>query len=100
MKIYIRDIKQGKLPLAGDERLTGKQELIEAIYLGLRQGDGISLDLFKNRFGKDFHRVFGNTLNRLSDEGLVHLTSEYCRLTREGMLFLDSVAARLVAVLE
>ena len=97
---YIRDISDGKQPLAGEETLTRRQEMIEAVYLGLRQTEGVSLFRFQKRFGEDFRKVFAGCLPELAQDGLIRIASERCALTRQGMLFLDTVAGRLVAELE
>lgn len=99
VKEYIRELEEGNLPVAGEEKLTRKQGMIEAVYLGLRQTDGMSFDRFEKRFGEDFGQVFGSTLTGLVEEGLICVTSARCTLTLQGMLFLDTVAARLVSEL-
>lgn len=93
---YLRSLSENRLPPAGEEVLTRRQEMIEAVYLGLRQTDGMSLPVFKGRFGQDFKEIFAGRLNDLQEDGLLRTTAERCALTPEGMLFLDTVAGRLV----
>ena len=61
---YITHLKEETLPVAGEEVLTRQQEVIEAVYLGLRQSAGISLAGFKKRFGLDFEKVFADALDQ------------------------------------
>ena len=93
---YLRDLKAGRPAVAGEEILSPAQGMIEAVYLGLRQTGGISFSLFERQFGEDFRQVFGAAPAGLAEEGLLRVSPAGCALTRQGMLFLDSVAARLV----
>ncbi len=97
---YIRDLEGGRRPASGEETLTRRQEMIEALYLGLRQTGGISLAGFSGRFGAGFEEVFPDGLPALMRDGLVRIDAGRCALTLEGMLFLDAVAARLAAEVE
>jgi oxygen-independent coproporphyrinogen-3 oxidase len=88
------------LPTSGEEILTAEQQAIETIYLGLRQSDGLSADQLRVRHGIDFERVFGRVARAyVADGWIAHRGDRWC-LTPEGMLFLDRVAARLIALLD
>jgi oxygen-independent coproporphyrinogen-3 oxidase len=90
---YISDLAAEQQPIAGKEQLTEKQLMIEAIYLGLRKVEGIDLDEFEHRFGRSFYRLFEEEIKDFKDKGYLQVTEKHCALTREGMLFLDSIAA-------
>ncbi|MFZ1984433.1 MAG: radical SAM family heme chaperone HemW [Desulfatitalea sp.] len=93
---YLSDLAQGRLPRADEENLSEEQQMIEALYLGLRQSDGIIYKEFQSRFQSDFKLYFNKALERFSVEGWVEMDSERCRLTVEGMLFLDHIVDQLV----
>ncbi len=93
---YLNELGQGRLPRADEENLSEEQQMIEALYLGLRQTDGISFKEFQKRFQNDFKLYFNKALDRFSVEGWIEMDSERCWLTVEGMLFLDHIVDQLV----
>lgn len=97
---YLADLQQGRLPLSEDEHLDGEQLLIEALYLGLRQADGIALDAFEQRHQIDFKLYFHTALDRFQAEGWIEMDPDRCRLTVEGMLFLDRIVDELVEMID
>jgi oxygen-independent coproporphyrinogen-3 oxidase len=96
VKKYIQDLNAGRLPRAGEERLSTEQLMIEAIYLGLRQTKGILIDVFDKKFGVNFKAIFEEIINRLEAKGLIALSQNRCALTSRGMLYLDSIAAMFI----
>ena len=96
MQHYMESIRAGKLPIDGSETLTAEQEMIEAVFLGLRCADGIDINSFESRFGIDFHDKFHNVLTRQQEAGYVSLDGGRCKLTRQGLLYADSIAQALV----
>lgn len=93
---YLADIENGKPPVAGRETLTRQQQIMEAIYLGLRKTKGINTEKFERFFSSDFLNMFKDALETLTDDALIVLDSNHCRLSRKGMRFMDSVAKVLV----
>src|SRR5690606_23457955 len=61
----------------------------EFVYLGLRLNEGIDVEEYQSRFGGNMDQ----TLERLSEDGLVSLTNGRLRLTRKGMLYSNEVFA-------
>ena len=55
---YLADLKAGKRPVAGTETLTREQRMMEFVYLGLRQTDGIDTADFASRFKAEFSGLF------------------------------------------
>ena len=93
---YVRQIQAGVLPLAGKEKLTKEQMIMEAVYLGLRTVLGIDLNSFKAKFNLDFDQIFCETIAELETEGMLKINDRHCSLTRSGLLFLDSIASRFI----
>ncbi|WP_319524745.1 radical SAM family heme chaperone HemW [uncultured Desulfosarcina sp.] len=93
---YLAALQQGASPEAGRETLTMDQQILEAVYLGLRQTDGIDTARFASRFQSDFHDLFGKQVAQLAAEGLIDASAEQVRLTRQGMRFLESVVQRML----
>ncbi|MBC2742380.1 MAG: radical SAM family heme chaperone HemW [Desulfosarcina sp.] len=94
---YLADLKAGKRPLAGTETLARDQQIMEFVYLGLRQTDGIDTVDFESRFKADFSDRFEPEVTRLVNEGLVEKVSGRIWLTARGMRFLESVVDRLLS---
>jgi oxygen-independent coproporphyrinogen-3 oxidase len=92
---YVRQIKAGRLPIAGKEKLTREQMIIETIYLGLRTTRGIDLDRFEKMFDMSFAKIFEGKIADLAKDDFIILTPTRCALTPRGMAYLDSIAALL-----
>jgi oxygen-independent coproporphyrinogen-3 oxidase len=97
---YLEDIQQGIQPISEDEELNEEQRMIEALYLGLRQSDGIDYDHFQQAFQIDFKLYFHTALDRFEAENWIKLDDRSCRLTVEGMLFVDRVVDELVEMID
>jgi len=93
---YLSALKEGKRPVAGREALTRAQQVIEFVYLGLRQTDGIDTADFASRFNTDISSYFVSQLPPLGAEGLIETSLGRVRLTRRGMRFMESVVDRLL----
>jgi oxygen-independent coproporphyrinogen III oxidase len=91
---YIEALGSGKLPESETETLSREQLMLETIYLGLRQSEGIDLGSFETRFGVHFTDKFSRVLAELSDEGMMRIRKNQCTLTQNGMLYLDGIATR------
>lgn len=96
VKKYIHKLAAGKLPLGGKETLSPEQLMIEAVYLGLRQTKGISVDAFDKKFGVSFKAMFGEITTGLEEKGLIKYSQNRCALTPKGMLLLDSIASMFI----
>ncbi len=97
---YLAALDAGRKPLDEQEDLSASQLMIEALYLGLRQSDGINLEQFENDFHIDFRLYFHSALDRFEAENWIALDEGSCRLTVEGMLFLDRIVDELVELIE
>ncbi|MFH1983689.1 MAG: radical SAM family heme chaperone HemW [Pseudomonadota bacterium] len=93
---YIDAVSTGAATVAGQERLTREQAMMEMVMLGLRQTAGIDINRFNDVFGVDFHDQFSAVLPSMEDRGLVVVDQTGCRLTEEGMVVMDAVVARMV----
>ncbi len=94
---YLADLKAGRCPVAGSETLTREQQVMEFVYLGLRQTDGLDTADFASRFNEAFSDRFEPEVSRLVGEGLVAQALDRIRLTHRGMRFLEHVVDRLLS---
>lgn len=93
---YLADVKAGRCPVAETETLTREQQMMEFVYLGLRQIDGIDAADFARRFDESFVDRFDAQVAQLVHERLVERLPGRIRLTNRGMRFLESVVDRLL----
>jgi oxygen-independent coproporphyrinogen-3 oxidase len=93
---YIAAIESGRLPVAERELLSREQQIIEAIYLGLRITAGIDLIGFKEKFGIDFVKTFKGVISELEQQDYLEVKNNRCALARQARAFLDSIAAMFV----
>lgn len=92
---YCASLKRGKLPCAGEERLTDTQRAAEVILLGLRVRDGFSLQLLRSSCGLDLLAEKGAFLDSAESEGLLQRRGEQILPTLRGMAMADYLAVEL-----
>lgn len=97
---YLSSLSSGRLPVEAEEMLTPEQQMMEAVYLGLRQQQGIDLAWFETKFQINFQDTFAETIHALHQEGFLHLTGRHCGLTIAGMLLLDGIVQLFVDAME
>ncbi len=96
VKKYIREANAGRQPVDAKEVLNRDQRIMEAIFLGLRQKEGITIDTFNKICEVDFIKIFGEVISDLKKKGFLKLSQNKCSLTKKGMLFLDSIVSIFV----
>lgn len=87
---YIEAIKNGVLPLE-KETLTLSQQLNEYIMISLRTMEGLDL----SRIDPGQQKIILAGSQKYISRGLVTLENNFIKLTREGKLFADGIAANL-----
>jgi oxygen-independent coproporphyrinogen-3 oxidase len=93
---YIAAIESGRLPVAEKEVLSEQQQMIEAIYLGLRMTAGIDLIGFKAKYGIEFMKAFKAVITDLAEGHYIEIKNSRCALTRQGRAFLDSITSMFI----
>ncbi|WP_419662297.1 HemN: oxygen-independent coproporphyrinogen-III oxidase 1 (coproporphyrinogenase) [Desulfosarcina variabilis str. Montpellier] len=93
---YLNAINSGQSPIAETETLSPEQQIMEYIYLGLRQTQGIDTIDFESRFELSFYRWYEHEISLLLNEELLEIHHQYIRTTARGMRFLDQVVDRLI----
>jgi oxygen-independent coproporphyrinogen III oxidase len=94
---YVRRMEAGESAVADRRELAARERLEEALFMGLRLTDGVSLGSVRREFGVDVWDTWGASLQRFVEAGWVERTAERLRLTREGMLLSNEV---MIAFLE
>ncbi len=89
---WIKRLISGQSPVAESETLGIEDRAREALMLGLRRMEGVSLAEFASRWGRGVEQLFGTeTLDRLLAEGLLARSADRLRLTRAGIFVSDSL---------
>jgi len=82
---YIDAIKE-KAEAVKEVIINSEEDNIEEyIFMGLRKIQGISLQDFKNRFGKDINEIYPEIINRHKSAGLLIVNDENIRLSENGI---------------
>lgn len=82
--------RAGAISLAPDERAR------EALFLGLRRREGITLPDFYERYGVDILARYGHDLESAREHGLIEWEGERLKLTRKGLILANEVFAVFV----
>jgi oxygen-independent coproporphyrinogen-3 oxidase len=82
---YRATLSSGKLPVAGREKLSLPLMMSETVFLALRIREGLDLEKFRARFGKNIEEVFGDQILKLKEAGLLEVCSGHLRLTPRGL---------------
>jgi oxygen-independent coproporphyrinogen-3 oxidase len=83
----------GERPVEADEVLSAMDLAEEALLLGLRTTAGIDLDAWRNRFGVDLLDANRVLVERLVDEGRLHVVARRLVPTVSGLAVADGLAA-------
>ena len=78
-------VDNGKRPIQNSHDVTEIEAMEEEMFLGLRKAEGVSISLFQKRFGKSLEEVYGQTLQSLTDRGLIEQSGGKVKLTRIGV---------------
>lgn len=92
LRAYLDDLREGRLPVEGSEELDTGELAMEALFLGLRTKEGIDLEEYRLRYGRDLLREHGRELQKWREEGLVELSGPRLRPTLPGMAVADALA--------
>ncbi len=96
VKQYLEDIHAGRPPIADTECLKREQQMIESIYLGLRQCRGIDMSGFDLQYKVCFKKMFNASITLLQKDRYLDISKGRCFLTAKGMRYLDSITAMFV----
>lgn len=92
--IYVRSIAEGQ-PQREAEILTPAQQMNEYIMISLRTLEGLNLDLLEQKWGAAQRKRIEKDLTNFINSRLVVLQNSHARITDEGMLMADGIAAEL-----
>lgn len=93
---YIERINDGGNAIADRNELSEANRAAEALFMGLRLREGISLSEFRAEYGVDVIERYGDELPRLEEAGLIEMGAGRLALTAAGRLLSNEVFVSFV----
>jgi oxygen-independent coproporphyrinogen-3 oxidase len=93
---YIERIVDGENAIADRNELSEADRAAEALFMGLRLSEGISLSEFRFEYGVDVIERYGHDLPRLEEAGLIEMGGGRLALTAAGRLLSNEVFVSFV----
>ncbi|MCO7126348.1 radical SAM family heme chaperone HemW [Sporolactobacillus shoreicorticis] len=91
VKKYIEHVcKQGNARVSEHE-VTFTEKMEEEMFLGLRLMRGVSVEHFKEKFGRPIEQVYGKQLEQLKARGLIHERDGRLAMTPKGVFLGNNV---------
>ncbi|MBB3209841.1 oxygen-independent coproporphyrinogen-3 oxidase [Rhodopirellula rubra] len=90
MNEYLETVEAGNLPLGRGYVPTPHQSLVRELILLLKRGF-VERDYFQEKFGADILTQWREVWDRYVEQGLAEIHDDQIRLTREGLLRVDSL---------
>jgi len=90
---YIAALNKGNNPAEMEENLTRDQQIFEAIFLGLRMVEGITVEEFKNKWGMAPAKYMPQVWRKLEENYYLEKEGGRVRLNIEGLLLSDTILA-------
>ncbi len=87
-----RRLRLGEVPIAGSERLSDDELLLETVMLRLRTREGLDLDHVEKRFGVDLLALNRALVEKSVDEALLVEDGRWIRPTLDGLAVADGIA--------
>jgi oxygen-independent coproporphyrinogen-3 oxidase len=91
---FIERAERGESVVGTEETLTADQQMLEAVFLGLRRAEGLFVPAFDERFGLSFEKRHGALVGELAGDGLLERRGGFVTLTMRGKLLADAVIGR------
>jgi oxygen-independent coproporphyrinogen-3 oxidase len=93
---YLAMVEQDNSPVVTRTELTQEDRQAEAVFLGLRMMQGLSMDHFQQLFGADLRKKHESDLTRFREAGLIAYAGDQLKLTRAGALLSNEVFSAFV----
>lgn len=93
---YCQAVEQSSDLIVEREELTTRDSFKETVVMGLRLVAGISSRRLQQRYGVSIDEVYGETLVKLVEQGLISYDGARLALTETGRRFANQVMAELV----
>ncbi len=95
---YLAKLDAGQSPIAEVRTLAGEEQVEEFFFLGLRQVEGVDLDLARERWGASGLKRWEDKIRGLAREGWVVCQGVRVRLARHAYLISNEIFQEFVCV--
>ncbi len=85
MEFYFEQISNKRLAAVEKEFIDKDMEMAEYLILGLRLINGINCESFEEKFKINIKEVYGKTINKFINEGLLEKFNGNIKLSRKGL---------------
>lgn len=85
MNLYFNQISNKNLAIAEKEYIDKNMEMAEYLILGLRLIQGINYKKFEEKFNTNINEVYGKTIDKFINEGLLVESKGNLRLSKHGL---------------
>jgi oxygen-independent coproporphyrinogen-3 oxidase len=93
---YLEAVDEGRLPVERGFLTRPEERLTREMILQLKRGH-LSAAYFRNKHSAEIVEQFGEAFGRLRERGMLTLDGDEIRLTREGLLRVDSLLPEFYA---
>ncbi|MEP6707602.1 MAG: radical SAM family heme chaperone HemW [Pyrinomonadaceae bacterium] len=93
---YVTMMEQDGSAIVSETRLTKQDRQAEAVFLGLRMMQGLSMKEYSRMFGADLGAQHEDDLARFREAGLIECDGDLLKLTRTGALLSNEVFSAFV----
>jgi len=97
-RLYLDGLASMRSPIAGVRKLSPEEQLEEFFFLGLRQVEGVSLDLARKQWGKDMVSRWQGRIKTLTQDGLLTMSGDNIRLAKTAYLVSNEIFQEFVEV--
>lgn len=94
---YMRLVESNQLPVSDREHLDSNNAARERLAIGLRMLGGVVTTEFQQRTGYSIHEILGSLMDTLVENGVLETFGERCRLTHQGVMVYDWIAAEIIS---
>ena len=91
LKKYMTPIHNHELPIMDEMILSEKEKWEEEMFLGLRKIQGVSINHFIEKFGKNPLVMFESEIKQLEKKQLINVTDGFISLTKKGLFLGNEV---------
>ncbi|WP_280768518.1 radical SAM family heme chaperone HemW [Salipaludibacillus daqingensis] len=88
---YMNALKNNELPYFEEHVVPTMEKMEEQMFMGLRKRNGVSIQEFQKKFGKDVYEVFPQVIEKLKKNLLLEEDKGRVKLTNKGLLLGNEV---------
>jgi oxygen-independent coproporphyrinogen-3 oxidase len=96
VKEYVSRVMAGRCPVIDRRTLAPREQLEEAMFMGLRLAEGVDLGDVGRRYASDVWGFYGTELKPHVEAGLLVRTGDRLYLSRPGMLLANEILSAFV----